>query len=1137
MDKNNTLEKEFLDPPKEFSVMPFWFWNDDLEEAEIIRQIADFEHHGVYGFVIHPRIGLPKGTGWMSDKMIAFMKVAVAEARKRGMYVVLYDDGMYPSGSSSGQVVKENPAFAERMLDKIDIPIGEEPELQPDWNLVKVIERPSGKRTAVIDRPSGGTMRGLHFLDENPANVIEERPPLADLLNPEAVNCFIRHVYDRYYKELGQYFGNTVFAIFTDEPHLSNGTTGILKEVNRILGYDFTPYLADLWYDDHENSKQHRAEYKRAISIRAEETYYAPLSKWCESHGIALTGHPSSSMDIGMERYFHIPGQDLVWRYVAPGKTALEGEHSTMAKCASSAMIHLDRRRNSNELYGAYGHELTFEEVKWLANWCFVRGQNLLYPHAFYYSVRGPRRDERPPDVGPNSAWWHCYKPYADACRRLSWLNTDSKHICEIAILCDAQWLPDISAKICFQSQRDFNYIELRSLCKAKIDSEGIHMAGMNYKTVILEKALRVGKDFSSDIGKLADAGRLIIWGDRPEEGNVFPNARLAEDEAKLLSSLDELVKPDLELQPRNKAIRHRHVVKDGINFHMLFNEELKTVSTKLCLDSDGKWEWWNPYTGGITVTASDNPVSFAPGEMKILCVKATSENSFSSGCLKLSERDGLPCTTNCNLSKEKLDMANNDNNSLALSAKNEIDHLNNSLTTVGNLLEVSKTSRLIRICKRHFDLFIRPISRFYECKDLELIHKYISKWNWHHLSANPSLPWSDEFIGIHRSEWSWKSLSGNTALPWTMELIDKYNDKWSWDYLSENPSLPWSGEFIGRYESKWNWDVISENPDLPWTIELIENYKDKWSWDYLGANPSLPWSDEFIGKYIGKWDWGYLSKNPALPWNVQLLLKYEDKWDWGSLSQNTALPWNVELLLKYEDKWDWGSLSQNTALPWNVELLLKYKSKWDWGSLSRNTAVPWNVELLLKYKNKWDWEFLSGNPALPWDLELLEKYKYKWDWGYLSKNPALPWSVELLGKYKNKWNWDYLSKNPALPWGEELLEKYKNKWNWNFACSNPNFPWTIELIEKYKYELDWYKLMTNEKVPWSLDLIEKHENELKCEYDITYMSKFASPYKKLIGFKISSMDEAANIFKYLIPLLNDNIIKSILEPVQNPQN
>jgi len=38
--------------PWEFPVMSFWFWNDTLKDEDIIRQIADLEVHGVYGFVI-----------------------------------------------------------------------------------------------------------------------------------------------------------------------------------------------------------------------------------------------------------------------------------------------------------------------------------------------------------------------------------------------------------------------------------------------------------------------------------------------------------------------------------------------------------------------------------------------------------------------------------------------------------------------------------------------------------------------------------------------------------------------------------------------------------------------------------------------------------------------------------------------------------------------------------------------------------------------------------------------------------------------------------------------------------------------------------------------------------------------------
>ena len=314
-DANEPAEvwSEFRDPPREFSVMPFWFWNDTLNEDEIRRQIADFEAHGVYGFVIHPRVGLPKDIGWMSPRMLQCMKVAVDEARRRKMFVILYDEGMYPSGSSSGQVVARNPAHAARGLVKIDLKPGEEATLPAGWNLVAVVTRPGGQRLAVADRPSGGRIRGIHYLGEGPA---EERPPAGDILNPEAVQSFVHLVYDRYATELGEHFGKTILAVFTDEPSPQGrggaglpGTRGILQEVNRILGYDFTPYLADLWYNDRPDSARRKADYQRAVAIRLEETFYRPIGHWCREHGLALTGHPGGSMDIGMERYFQIRGK------------------------------------------------------------------------------------------------------------------------------------------------------------------------------------------------------------------------------------------------------------------------------------------------------------------------------------------------------------------------------------------------------------------------------------------------------------------------------------------------------------------------------------------------------------------------------------------------------------------------------------------------------------------------------------------------------------------------------------------------------------------------------------------------------------------------------------------------------------
>ncbi len=34
----NPISQAFLNPPREFSVMPFWFWNDALDRTELIRQ-------------------------------------------------------------------------------------------------------------------------------------------------------------------------------------------------------------------------------------------------------------------------------------------------------------------------------------------------------------------------------------------------------------------------------------------------------------------------------------------------------------------------------------------------------------------------------------------------------------------------------------------------------------------------------------------------------------------------------------------------------------------------------------------------------------------------------------------------------------------------------------------------------------------------------------------------------------------------------------------------------------------------------------------------------------------------------------------------------------------------------------------
>ena len=104
--------EDIIHPDKEFTPIPFWFWNDELTDGEIVRQLKDFREKGVFGVVLHPRIGIPESIPYLSDRFMHFVRLAVETASELGMYIVLYDEAMYPSGSAHGMVVKEDPKYA-----------------------------------------------------------------------------------------------------------------------------------------------------------------------------------------------------------------------------------------------------------------------------------------------------------------------------------------------------------------------------------------------------------------------------------------------------------------------------------------------------------------------------------------------------------------------------------------------------------------------------------------------------------------------------------------------------------------------------------------------------------------------------------------------------------------------------------------------------------------------------------------------------------------------------------------------------------------------------------------------------------------------------------------------------------------
>jgi len=100
-----------------------------------------------------PTVGLPRDLGWMSERLLHFYHVAIKEARRQDMYVILYDEGMYPSGACSA---RSSPPirFQCRCLAKLDLADGKT-VLSADGKPGRSGERKNGERMAVIDRKVG----------------------------------------------------------------------------------------------------------------------------------------------------------------------------------------------------------------------------------------------------------------------------------------------------------------------------------------------------------------------------------------------------------------------------------------------------------------------------------------------------------------------------------------------------------------------------------------------------------------------------------------------------------------------------------------------------------------------------------------------------------------------------------------------------------------------------------------------------------------------------------------------------------------------------------------------------------------------------------------------------------------------
>lgn len=566
----NLLEG-IINPPKEFTPIPFWFFNDEPDLIKIEQQLKDYVEKGVHGIVLHPRIGIPKTLPYLSESYFDVVRFIVKTAEQLEMKIVLYDEGMYPSGSAHGMVAARNPEFAAKGITIADKPEGKS----------VVIRLKDGRY--LVSGYTKGTIRGIHFGEDDG----EEAPAAADILNPAAVELFIHMTHDRYYEKLKEFFGNTIIGFFTDEPCALGRNAegwhewaeGMDQEIVEAGGR--LEELSALFLGETNSTTD---IYHSLVKKHLKETFYAPLSKWCEAHGILLMGHPAESDDVDEERYFHVPGQDLIMRQIEPKTGGLFGGDSVQAKLTADIARHSGCRRNSNECFGVCGRNqipwyFTGEDMKWYIDWLGIRGVNLFIPHAFYYSVAGKRKEERPPDVGPNNIWWKHYRKFSDYMKRMSFLMSDSQNCARVAVLCDNHKVPHQEVAVLYENQIEFNYLPVSMLADCTVENGLLCIQGYCYN-VIFDLLDRKNDSFLSNCRVVGSADEIL----KMKQYDTGEHVRTVETSSVC------------------KNLRAVHLMKEGTDLYLLSNEGEDIINTELKMHAAGNpilVDLWNGmYTG-----------------------------------------------------------------------------------------------------------------------------------------------------------------------------------------------------------------------------------------------------------------------------------------------------------------------------------------------------------------------------------------------------------------------------------------------------------------------------------------------------------------------------------------------------------
>ena len=466
----------FKNPTSEYRGAPFWAWNGHLEKEELMTQIEIFRRMGFGGFHIHVRTGLT--IPYLSSEFIDHVKECIEEAKKKEMLVWLYDEDRWPSGSAGGMLSKDESRRQKYLLftptpyngTKYKYPItasgsnyeerSENGYLLACFDIILDQEGYLVKYSRINEREEAEGAKWYAYIESPSPNPWYNDQTYINTLDKKAIDAFIALTYETYKQHVGPEFGDTIPAIFTDEPQLSHkralpaalsdGDASLPWSDDLVDGFkakydlDLCENIPLLFWNVKSGPSVIRYYFHDYVTERFVSAFADNCCRWCAENGIALTGHVMREPTLLSQRRPPVKRCDPTPIYCSSALIYVYNRYEyTTAKQAQSAVRQYGREGMLSELYGATGWNFDFAGYKMQGDWQAAMGVTIRVPHLSFMSMAGEAKRDYPASIGYQSPWWDEFSYIENHFARLNTALTRGTPVVRVGVIhpIESYWL------------------------------------------------------------------------------------------------------------------------------------------------------------------------------------------------------------------------------------------------------------------------------------------------------------------------------------------------------------------------------------------------------------------------------------------------------------------------------------------------------------------------------------------------------------------------------------------------------------------------------------------------------------------------------------------------------------------------